>query len=87
MRYGTVSIAETKRHAGLSLFDDNPLVKRTFCPPKECYDPRLNADGRYAGPLLRLEDVVCTVILSPFASLRVDCAEDHCGWFCFRQLR
>ena len=24
----------------LSLFDDNPMVKRTFCPPKECYDPK-----------------------------------------------
>ena len=24
----------------LSLFDDNPMVKRTFCPPKECYDPQ-----------------------------------------------
>jgi len=23
----------------LSLFDDNPAVKRTFCPPRECYDP------------------------------------------------
>src|SRR6266581_2338753 len=29
----------------LSLFDDNPMVKRTFCPPKECYDPKLNANG------------------------------------------
>jgi len=27
----------------LSLFDDNPLVKRTFCPPKECYHPKLGA--------------------------------------------
>jgi hypothetical protein len=35
----------------LSLFDDNPLVKRTFCPPKECYDPKINADGRYGRPL------------------------------------
>lgn len=31
----------------LSLFDDNPSVKATFCPPKECYDPELNCDGRY----------------------------------------
>jgi len=23
-----------------SLFDDNPAVKRTFCPPPQCYDPR-----------------------------------------------
>jgi len=35
----------------LSLFDDNPAVKRTFCPPKECYDPKLNADQRYGQPL------------------------------------
>ena len=35
----------------LSLFDDNPMVKRTFCPPKECYDPKLNADGKYGRPL------------------------------------
>lgn len=34
----------------LSLFDDNPQVKRVFCPPKETYDPSLNTvdqDGRY----------------------------------------
>ena len=35
----------------LSLFDDNPDVKRTFCPPKECYDPEKNKDGRYGQPL------------------------------------
>ena len=23
----------------LSLFDDNPQVKHTFCPPKDTYDP------------------------------------------------
>ena len=23
----------------LSLFDDNPRVKYTFCPPKDTYDP------------------------------------------------
>ncbi|MGD0129981.1 MAG: hypothetical protein ABSF46_32080 [Terriglobia bacterium] len=37
----------------LSLFDDNPPVKRTSCPPKEYYDPKLNADGRYGSPLRR----------------------------------
>jgi hypothetical protein len=37
----------------LSLFDDNPLVKRAFCPPKEWYDAKLNADGRYGRPLRR----------------------------------
>ena len=35
----------------LSLFDDNPDVKRTFCPPKECYDPLGNADFRFGRPL------------------------------------
>ena len=35
----------------LSLFDDNPDVKRTFCPPVECYDPLANADHRYGKPL------------------------------------
>jgi hypothetical protein len=35
----------------LSLFDDNPAVKRVFCPPKETYDPVANADGRYGIPM------------------------------------
>jgi hypothetical protein len=35
----------------LSLFDDNPAVKRTFCPPPECYDPKANADHRFGVPL------------------------------------
>jgi hypothetical protein len=35
----------------LSLFDDNPSVKATFCPPKECYDPELNHDGRFGVPM------------------------------------
>ncbi len=35
----------------LSLFDDNPDVKRTFCPPRECYDPTANIDFRYGKPL------------------------------------
>jgi TraM recognition site of TraD and TraG len=42
----------------LSLFDDNPMVKRTFCPPKECYDPKLNADGRYGRPLPPFAELV-----------------------------
>jgi len=42
----------------LSLFDDNPVVKRTFCPPKECYDPKLNADGKYGRPLPPFADLV-----------------------------
>jgi hypothetical protein len=44
----------------LSLFDDNPLVKRTFCPPKECYDPEQNADGRYGTPLPPFSDLIET---------------------------
>ncbi len=35
----------------LSLFDDNPDVKRTFCPPAQCYDPRANADFKFGKPL------------------------------------
>jgi hypothetical protein len=35
----------------LSLFDDNPSVKRTFCPPAECYDPQANADFKFGKPL------------------------------------
>ncbi len=35
----------------LSLFDDNPSVKRTFCPPPECYDPKANADHQFGTPL------------------------------------
>ena len=35
----------------LSLFDDNPTVKRVFCPPKETYDPVANQDGRFGKPL------------------------------------
>ena len=28
----------------LSLFDDQPAVKYTFCPPKDTYDPERNAE-------------------------------------------
>jgi hypothetical protein len=35
----------------LSLFDDNPDVKRTFCPPAECYDRHANADFKFGKPL------------------------------------
>jgi hypothetical protein len=35
----------------LSLFDDNPDVKRTFCPPKESYEPTANPDHRFRKPL------------------------------------
>jgi len=35
----------------LSLFDDSPIVKRTFCPPAECYDSIANADYRFGKPL------------------------------------
>ena len=42
----------------LSLFDDNPAVKRTFCPPKECYDPEANADGRYGQPLPPFSELI-----------------------------
>ncbi len=42
----------------LSLFDDNPSVKHTFCPPKECYDPELNRDGRFGTPLPVFADLI-----------------------------
>ena len=35
----------------LSMFDSDPNLKRIFCPPKECYDPIANQDGRYGLPL------------------------------------
>lgn len=31
----------------LSLFDINPAVKRVFCPPKQTYDPALNAPDEH----------------------------------------
>ena len=42
----------------LSLFDDNPRVKHTFCPPKDTYDAATNADGRYGVPLPPLSQLV-----------------------------
>jgi hypothetical protein len=35
----------------LSLFDDNPKVKKVFCPAKECYDPTKNAHNQFGKPL------------------------------------
>ena len=35
----------------LSLFDDNPKVKRVFCPRKECYDPAKNLNNQFGRPL------------------------------------
>lgn len=35
----------------LSLFDDNPDVKRVFCPPKTVYDPTANKDEGNGTPL------------------------------------
>jgi hypothetical protein len=42
----------------LSLFDDNPRVKHTFCPPKDLYDPDRNRDGRHGTPLPPLADLI-----------------------------
>ena len=42
----------------LSLFDDNPDVKRTFCPPPECYDPQANADFKFGRPLPSLAGLI-----------------------------
>src|SRR5712664_503264 len=35
----------------LSLFDDNPKVKKVFCPMKECYDPQKNVGNQSGKPL------------------------------------
>jgi len=35
----------------LSLFDDNPKVKKVFCPAKECYDPAKNNPQKHGTPL------------------------------------
>ena len=35
----------------LSLFDDNPKVKKVFCPPKQCYDSVANPHGALGKPL------------------------------------
>lgn len=42
----------------LSLFDDNPKVKHTFCPPKETYDPARNPNGIHGTPLPPLADLI-----------------------------
>jgi hypothetical protein len=42
----------------LSLFDDNPAVKRVFCPPKETFDPVLNRDGHFGRPLAPFADLI-----------------------------
>jgi len=34
------------------------MVKRTFCPPKECYDPTLNVDGKYGRPLPPFHELI-----------------------------
>lgn len=42
----------------LSLFDDNPDVKRVFCPPKETYDPVANCNGRYGVPMPSFSELI-----------------------------
>jgi len=42
----------------LSLFDDDPRVKRVFCPPKACYDAVRNADGRHGTPMPSFSDLI-----------------------------
>lgn len=44
----------------LSLFDDNPAIKRIFCPPKDTYDPVANRDGRYGKPLPPFAEMIET---------------------------
>jgi hypothetical protein len=42
----------------LSLFDDNPDVKRVFCPPKETYNPEVNHNGRFGTPLAPFSELL-----------------------------
>jgi hypothetical protein len=42
----------------LSLFDDNPRVKHTFCPPKDTYDAASNPDGRHGRPLPPVAELI-----------------------------
>jgi hypothetical protein len=42
----------------LSLFDDNPALKRVFCPPKECFDPEANVDGKFGKPLPPFSELI-----------------------------
>jgi hypothetical protein len=42
----------------LSLFDDNPTMKRIFCPPKECFDPVANAAEKYGKPLPPFSELI-----------------------------
>jgi hypothetical protein len=42
----------------LSIFDSNPEVRYTFCPPRVCYDSVANADGRYGVPLPPWEHLI-----------------------------
>jgi hypothetical protein len=42
----------------LSLFDDNPDVKHTFCPPKATYDSAANPDGRHGVPLPPIRELI-----------------------------
>ena len=42
----------------LSLFDDNPRVKYTFCPPKDTYEPARNPNGLHGRPLPPLAELI-----------------------------
>ena len=42
----------------LSLFDDNPRVKYTFCPPKDTYDLARNPDSVHGTPLPPLAELI-----------------------------
>ena len=42
----------------LSLFDDSPAVKHTFCPPKDTYDATKNADGEHGTPLPPIVELI-----------------------------
>ncbi|GAC1498624.1 MAG: hypothetical protein NVS1B14_01730 [Vulcanimicrobiaceae bacterium] len=42
----------------LSMVDDNLKLKRGFCPLKEAYDAKLNAEGRFGKPVLSFNELI-----------------------------
>lgn len=42
----------------LSVFDENPRMKRVFCPPKDCYDTAKNKEQRYGVPLPPFSELI-----------------------------
>ena len=58
----------------LMVTDFDPTMRRIFCPPKEAYDPVLNADHRYGRPLPALDTLIET---SAIVALNMPMAADE----------